>query len=138
MARDLIPRNPWSFPSLRWFDWDEDEDYALTASIPSGISVSEDDKHVYIEAHLPGVKPEDVDITFDKGMLWVKGETKEEEENKEKKFYRKATSAFSYRVAVPGELDLNKDPEAKSSHGVMKITFTKHPKSMPKKISVKK
>jgi len=53
------------------------------------------------------------------------------------KYYRKATSSFSYRVAVPGEIDLNVEPEAESKHGVMRVIFAKHPKMQPKKITVK-
>ena len=134
MVLDITPKNFWSFPASRFFDWDEDE---LTQSSPSGLSVSEDDKNVYIEAALPGINPEDVEITFDKGMLWIKGESKQEEKDESKKYFRKATNSFSYRVAVPGEIDMSKDPVAESEHGVMKITFAKHPEVQPKKISVK-
>jgi HSP20 family protein len=133
MAIDLVPTSFWRFPVTRSV-WDDDEEMAMMTS-PSGISISEDDTHVYVEVALPGVDPKDVDITFDKGTLWVKGEAKEEEQKK--KFYRKATSSFSYRIAVPGEIDTNIEPEALSKHGVMTITFTKSKASLPKKISVK-
>lgn len=136
MALDLIPRRFWSFPTSSWFDLDE-EDMALTSSNTSGVSISEDDKHVFVEASLPGIDPKDVEITFDKGVLWLKGEAVETEEDKKKKYYRKASSSFSYRVAVPGEIDLNVEPEAESKHGIMRVTFTKHPKMQPKKIAVK-
>jgi len=46
-----------------------------------------------------------------------------EEETKEKKYYRKATSSFSYRVAVPGEIDQNKEPYASCRNGVMTVTL---------------
>ena len=134
MALDLVPSRFWSFPT-RWFDMDEDE-MSLTATSPSGLSISEDDKNVYVEAALPGLKSEEVEVTFDKGVLWIKGESKQEEKE-EKKYYRKATRSFSYRVAVPGEVDMNKEPEATMENGVMTVAFPKHPKSQPKKISVK-
>jgi HSP20 family protein len=114
--------------------WEDDDDMSMM-SMPSGISISEDDTHVYVDVAVPGVDPKDVDITFDKGMLWVKGEVKEEE--KKKKYYRKATSSFSYRVAVPGEIDSNQDPEAKPWHGMMRVSFVKSKASQPKKITVK-
>jgi len=136
MAFDLVPRRFWSFPASSWFDLDED-DMSINQSSSTGVSISEDDTHVFVDAALPGVDPKDVEVTFDKGVLWLKGETVETEEDKKKKFYRKATSSFSYRVAVPGEIDLGVDPEAVSKHGVMRVTFTKHPKMQPKKITVK-
>jgi HSP20 family protein len=133
MPFDLAPTSFWRFPTIRGF-WEDDDDLAVS-STPSGISISEDTTHVYVDVALPGVDPKDVEVTFDKGVVWVKGETKIEE--KEKKYYRRATSSFSYRVAVPGDIDLSVEPEAKSEHGMMKITFTKAKQSLPKKIAVK-
>jgi HSP20 family protein len=132
MTNDILPRSFLTFPQFCSLI---DEDDTMSFTSPTGLSVSEDNTHVYVEAALPGVDPKNVEITFDKGVLWIKGETAQEE--KEKKFYRKATSSFSYRVAVPGELYLTRDPEAESVHGVMKITFTKSPITQPKKITVK-
>ena len=103
---------------------------------PSGLTVSEDNNNVYVEAALPGIDVEDVEITFDKGILWIKAEKKEEDKNK--KYYRKASSSFSYRVAVPGNLDERREPEASYENGIMKITFPKAEKSIPKKINIKK
>lgn len=111
------------------------DDWDLTTNIPTGLTISEDDKYVYVSAAVPGVDPKDVEITFDKGVVWIKGEVVEEE--KDKKFYRKASSSFSYRIAVPGDIDVEKDPEATSKHGVMTVKFTKKPQSQPKKIAVK-
>lgn len=136
MSFDLVPGSFFNFPRFPSIISD-DEDW-LTSAAPSGISISEDEKHVFVSAHLPGIDEKDVDMTFDKGMLWIKGEAHEEEEDKKKKFYRKAASSFSYRVAVPGDLDLTTEPEAKYKNGVMTVSFTKSPKSQPKKITVKK
>ena len=134
---DLIPRSFWAFPSLR--PWFEDEDW-LT-SLPtssSGLSVSEDDKHVYVEAHMPGLKSDDIDVTFQKGELWIQGERQEEDKDKNKKYYRLANSSYSYRIVVPGEVDDKSDPEASYKDGVMTVTFKKAAKAEPKKIAVKK
>lgn len=140
MALDLIPRRMLSFPSFNLPDfWDEGDDWISRSSAldHSGLSVSEDDKKVYIEAAVPGIDPKDVEITYQDGYLWVRGETKKEEKDKSKKYYKSAASAFSYRVAVPGEIDQNKEPEASYKHGVMTITFDKAPKAQPKKIQIK-
>lgn len=133
MTYDLLPSALWRLPTVR--SWDEDEDWGLTTAAPSNLTISEDDKHVFVEAALPGVDPKDVEVTFDKGIVWIKGESKAEE--KTKKYYRKAASQFSYRVAVPGDIDLNQEPEASSKNGVMTVTFAKSPASQPKKIQVK-
>jgi HSP20 family protein len=114
--------------------WDDDDD-TMTVSSPSGLSVSEDEKNVYVEASMPGLDAKDIEVTFDKGVVWVKGEAKEEEKNK--KYYRRASRSFSYRVAVPGEVNPDAEPEATYKNGVMTVTFAKSPKKQPKKIAVK-
>jgi HSP20 family protein len=140
MAFDLTPAGFWHFPSLRLPSsfGDEEDDLQFGAQVPSGLSLSEDEKFVYATAALPGVDEKNIDITFDRGVLWVKGEQTEEEENKKRKYYRKATSSFSYRISVPGDLDLGTEPEATYKNGVMTIKFTKSPAAQPKKISIKK
>lgn len=133
MAYDLLPGQYFRFPAFRSV-WD-DEDYTSTSS-GSGLSISEDDKNIYVEAAVPGIDPKDIEVTYDKGMLWIKGESKNEEKQG-KKFYRRATSAFSYRVVVPGEIDQNKEPTAVSKNGIMQVSFSKVPQSQPKKITVR-
>lgn len=134
MTFDIAPQSFWRFPMVRNI-WDDEDDMSLSSVTPSGISISEDEKNIYVEVALPGIDPKNVEMTFDKGVLWVKGESKDEETNK--KYYRKATSSFSYRIAVPGELDMNVEPKAESKHGMMTVTFQKSPQSQPKKITIK-
>jgi len=138
MSTGLIPRRLLSFPSFSLPDfWDEDGEWLTTPSTQSGLSVYEDDNKVYIETAVPGMDPKNVEVTFQDGYLWVRGETKEEEEDKKKKYYRKASRSFSYRVAVPGDIDHSQDPQATYKHGIMTVSFSKSQKAQPKKISVK-
>jgi HSP20 family protein len=134
MVLDIVPRSFLRFPNTPSL-WEDDDDWGLMTNWPSGISISEDEKNVYIEAALPGVDSKNIEITFDKGVVWIKGEAKQEEQNK--KYYRKAASSFSYRIAVPGEVDPNAEPQAAVKNGVMKVTFAKSPATQPKKISVR-
>lgn len=134
MAFELTTRPLWRIPSI-WED--DDENWMSNFSSNTGVSISEDEGNVYVSAAVPGVDEKDIDITFDKGMLWIKGETKEEETDKKRKFYRRSANSFSYRVSVPGDIDMNTDPEADYKNGVMTVTFKKSPQSQPKKITVK-
>lgn len=137
MARELIPRN---FLENFW-DFDDDLlslfDSRQITGISSGLSVSEDDKHVYVEAAVPGVEPDKIEVSYDKGVLWIRGQQEQEKEDKNRKYYRKASSSFSYRMVVPGNIDETKDPQATYKNGVMKVTFDKIPETQPKKITVK-
>jgi HSP20 family protein len=101
------------------------------------LSVWEDKEHVVVEAPLPGIKPEDVELNFEKGMLTIRAERKEEKEEKEKKYYHKSSSSFVYRLTVPGELDETAEPEAKLTNGVLHVCFKKQKRLAPKKITVK-
>jgi len=118
----------WRWPSI----W-EDEDLVADGR---QLDVYETDDEVVVKAGLAGVKPEHVDITFEKGMLWIRGE-EEEEEKKDKKFYKKSSRSYSYKVAVPGNIDLKNDPEASFKNGVVEIKFKKSDEAKPRKIEIK-
>lgn len=137
MSYDPFANKFLSFPSVPLPSiWNEDDSWFTTPHSPSGVSISEDEKNVFIEAALPGIDPAHIDITYEKGYVWIKGEAKEEEEDKKRKYYRHATKSFSYRIAVPGDIDAASEPTATYKHGVMTVTFQKSPKAQPKKIPV--
>jgi len=135
MRFDIVPSNFWRFPAISSDFLEDIGEMMPTYGTLNGLSVSEDDNNVYVEAAVPGIDPKAVDVTVHKGVLWIKGERKEEE--KKKKYYRKATSSFSYRVSLPDDVDTTKDPVASCQNGVMKVTFAKSAKTQPKKIAVK-
>jgi HSP20 family protein len=135
MAYDLVPNNWFSFPSIKIPSlWNEEEDWLTPTVNSNGLSISEDEAKIYVEAAIPGIDPKNIEISFQDGYLWIRGETDTEEKNKTRKYYRHATKSFSYRVAVPGDIDNNTDPQATYKHGVMTVAFAKSPKSQPKKI----
>lgn len=137
MALDLVPRRLLSFPSILPSIWDEDEDWFNMPSTQTGLSISEDDKNIYVEAAVPGINPDNIEVTYQDGYVWVHGDVKDEERDKSRKYYRQSAQSFSYRVAVPGDVDPNVEPEATYKNGMMVITFAKSPASQPKKIKVK-
>ncbi len=103
----------------------------------SSVSVYEDQNHIYVEAGVPGLNPEDIEVTLEKGLLWIRGEKQEEKEEKEVKYHSKASSSFSYKVYLPSKIEETKMPEATCEKGVLTITFTKSKASIPQKILVK-
>lgn len=126
------------FPSfLRHFSLFDDESMApVLRKENANVSLSEDEKNVYVEAHLPGVPEKNIEVTQDKGILWIRGDAKTEEADKKKKYYYKATSSFSYRLAIPGNIDEANEPTATYENGVIKITYPKMTKEAPKKIQI--
>jgi len=121
-----------------WFSSDLDtmwDDNVIKLDNSSGLSISEDEKNVYIKAAVPGIDPKEVDITFEKGILSIRAESSEKEENK--KIIKQSKKSFVYQLNVPGDIDYNIDPEAKSKNGMMTIKFVKSAHSQPKKITIK-
>lgn len=129
----------WQPFNMRWpnvWDWDEDQ-LASNVGFSDNLDVFETQDEVVVKANVAGIPDEKVDITFEKGVLWIRAE--EEEEKKEgRKYYRKASRSYSYKVAVPGNVDLKNDPEALIEKGVVTVTFKKAEEAKPKKITVKK
>lgn len=139
MNGKLIPYSFWSFPSFPFEDPRKEISGFLQEAFsgPSGLTISEDENKVYIEAHLPGIKSDEVEMTYEKGVLWIKAEKKEETKDKKKKYYHKAVQSFSYRLTVPGDVDESKQPEAACRDGILKVSFVKKRKGQAKKITVK-
>jgi HSP20 family protein len=121
---------------LKWPSVWEDDDFGLLANQGDNLDVYETKDEVVVKANVAGIDPDKVEITFEKGVLMVSGQEVEEKEGK--KFYKKASRSYSYRVAVPGNIDSKSEPEAKVNHGIVSVTFKKAEEVKPKKISIKK
>ncbi len=103
----------------------------------TGLTISEDEKNIYVEAATPGLKLEDIEIDLEQGVLLIRGEGQEIEEDKNKKYYRKSSNSYSYRVALPSHIDEKKEPKAVYKDGVIKLTFNKVQQAQTKKIALK-
>lgn len=103
----------------------------------SGLSIYEDEKNIYAEAALPGLDSSDIEISQDKNLLVIKGEKKEETEDKKIKYHKKSHQSYAYRFSIPGNIDESKEPEAKFDKGILKITFAKKEGKDTKKIKIK-
>ena len=79
--RSLLPQSLLKFP-LASFDpfWEQEmQEIAERPFESTGLTVSEDKKSFYVEASMPGLNPENIEVTLEKGILWVRGEKQEEE-----------------------------------------------------------
>jgi HSP20 family protein len=122
-------------PFWRWPSVFEDEDW-LPAIDSGQLDVYETKDEIVVKANVAGVKADEVDVTFEDGVLWIRG-SEEEEKKEDKKFYRRSRRSYSYKVAIPGNIDLKKEPEAKVKDGVVTVSFKKAEEAKPKKITVK-
>ena len=121
---------------MRWPEtWEDDNWNTLSSSTPSQLDVYETESSVVVRANIAGVDDDKVSITYEKGVLTITAE-ETEESHEGKKYYQKATRSYSYRVAVPGNVDSKVDPKAEIDKGVVEITFNKTPEEKPRKIEV--
>ena len=93
---------------------------------------------VVVESHLPGMNPEDVEVSVENGMLTIRGEHKREHEIEEKNYYRKEVRSGSFfrQVPLPTTVQEN-NLTAEFENGVLKITCPKAEAVENKKVSVK-
>lgn len=102
---------------------------------PVDLYDTEDD--VVVKASLPGVKPEDIDISVTGDHLTLKAETKQETEEKGQNWYRRERRTGSYvrQFQLPTEVQADK-AVAEFEHGVLKLTLPKAETVKPKTIKV--
>jgi HSP20 family protein len=102
------------------------------------VDLSETEKEVMVKADLPGVAPEDVEVTFADGVLKLRGEKKEEKEEEGKGFHKveRFTGAFYRELPLPTCIDPDKII-ATAEKGVLTITAPKKPEAMDRKIKIK-
>ena len=102
--------------------------------------ISENDDALSITAEMPGVDEKDVEFTFDGDLLTIRGEKKQERDEKKDRFHVKERSWGSFQrvIAVPFAADPDK-VQASFSNGVLKLVVPKPPgaKKSVKKIAVK-
>lgn len=101
------------------------------------VDVEETDKEIVVKADLPGVDPKAIEISVENGILTVRGEKKEEKEEKNKNYHRveRFAGSFSRAIALPPGADAEK-VSATSTNGVVTITVPKKLGAQPKKITV--
>jgi len=130
------------FPSFRrMFDmepaWRPISTFSFSAP---AIDMSEDDKAYKISAELPGLDPKDVDVSVSGNTLVLKGEKRQEKEEKDKNYHysERAYGSFQRAFELPASVDHPKIA-ADFSNGVLTITLPKTPaaQKQQKKIEVK-
>jgi HSP20 family protein len=111
----------------------------LTTFSPS-VDVKESDKDIKVSAELPGMDDKNIEVSLTKDSLTIKGEKKEEKEDKGKDYYRMERSygSFTRTIPLPGEIDTDK-VKAEFKKGVLTVTLPKTAKVIKetKKIQVK-
>lgn len=122
----LIDLFPFRLPMMR---------FGRFASAPA-LDMTETESSYKITAELPGIEPENVEVTFEEGMLRIAGEKKEEREEKERgyRLSERSYGAFERMIQLPSSANADKI-HASFRNGLLTVTV---PKSAEAKRNIRK
>ena len=102
------------------------------------LDVSESKDEIIVKAELPGMDVKDIDISLSGGILIIKGEKKQEKEQKDENYHviERSYGAFSRSIRLPQEVESEKIA-AKYKDGVLRVTLPKSEKAKAKEIKIK-
>lgn len=102
------------------------------------LDVAETSENIIVKVEVPGLDPKDIDISITGGTLTLKGEKREEKEEKDKYYHRveRRYGSFMRTVDLPESVDTEK-VKAECKNGILEIILPKVEKAKPKKITVK-
>lgn len=129
-AMDRLFEDSFVTPRLGWL--------APTGAAGFAMDVYETRDQVVVKAALPGIKPEQAQVTISGNTLTIRGEAKEEKEIKEENYICKERhfGSFARSVTLPDGLQVDK-AEATFENGVLTLKIPKTEEVKPKTIKVK-
>ena len=101
------------------------------------IDVTERDGKLFIKAAVPGVDPNELQVTVENNVLSIRGESRQEASNEHEKVYRREVSygSFSRSIRLPERLDLN-GIEASFDRGMVTISIPRIPEEKPQALRI--
>lgn len=104
------------------------------------IDVKEGEKEITVKAELPGMEEKDIEVSFVGNSLTIRGEKREDKEDKGKDYWHRETSygSFSRTIPVPEGIDTEK-VDARFKNGILTVSLPKLETSIlkNKKIAIK-
>lgn len=121
----------------QWPDvWEDQPVSLMTGSMSRGLEMFETEKSVVVKVNVAGVSEDDIEVTFEKGVLYITASSQQEERDDSRTYYSKSNWEYSYKVSVPGEMNYDQEPGAQLKDGVLTVTFEKSSKVQPRRLKV--
>lgn len=124
------------------FDRMFDDSYMMPSEQPRSwglaLDVAENDSAYLVKASVPGVDPQDIDVTIEKNILTISGESRADEtiNTEEYRLRERRFGTFSRSLRLPAEVNAD-SIEASYEKGVLSLVIPKTEEVRPKKIAVK-
>ena len=105
---------------------------------PVPMDAAQEGDRVVVKASIPGVKPDEVEVTIEDGRITIKGETSTENEQRDGGYLLRERRAGSFyrSLRLPETVDADK-AESSYSNGVLTVTLPKLESKKAKKVEVK-
>ena len=102
------------------------------------VDIREEEGRYVIHADVPGIKPADIEVTLERGVLTIRGK-REAERTEQTEGYRRMEryrGEFARHFALPDTADEDR-VDAKVTDGVLEVVISKKESSKPRRIAVK-
>jgi len=100
------------------------------------LSLWENDEQIFLEVDMPGLQIEDLNLTMEKGRLWIRGRRQIPQHN-QKRWYDERYYGDFQRVVMLNDTVDPASIDATLRDGVLFITLTKKPEHQPKRVDIK-
>jgi HSP20 family protein len=135
---EMAQMSPMLAHALGLHDHQQGNARAATTAWAPALDISERKDAYLVAVELPGLKPEDLDITMEDGLLTIKGERQFTSESSEQQFHRveRRYGAFRRSITLPAHV-MAEQIQASFEDGVLEILVPKAEEATPKRIQVR-
>ena len=110
----------------------------MPAAWNMAVDVAETEDAYLVEASVPGIDPDNIEITFAENTLSINGETSVETEHDEEKFFLRERRVGKFARSITLPTQINADAiEAACENGVLTLTIPKAEAVKPQRIMIK-
>lgn len=115
----------------------QDDEIMRGAWAPS-VDIFENKDQIVLEADLPGMKPEDVEISIENNVLTLHGERKFEKKDESDNFHRveRSYGSFTRSFTLPPTVT-SENANAEFENGMLRLTLAKREEAKPRRIEIK-
>lgn len=115
-----------------------ENDQMMQGAWNPSVDIYENQNQLVLEAELPGMKPEDVDLSIENNVLTIHGERKFEKKAENDNFHRveRAYGNFTRSFTLPPTIS-SETADAEFENGVLRLTLAKREEAKPRRIEIK-